>query len=129
MTLKTRAQAAATSLSSVLFDVVPYTTGAAVLFTLGQSIARDARGGQQSWKNEFVGGAAAGAFVVGVKRKSLNAAFVGAIAMGSAAAAAQLAPRLQTGGAVKEDSAGPVLAPKDFSAGAKASSALHSRLQ
>lgn len=133
MTLRTPAAAAATGgLKSALYEVVPLTTGAAVLYTLGSSIGKDIQG-KKDWKSEFFGGALAGMLVQGVKRRSGNAAFVGAVLFGTVAAAVQWAYALEGNAIVGRENMmhkhAYTITPTDFGKSASASANLDRKLQ
>ena len=70
---------------TALLDYVPFTAGIGALYTAGACVTEELRG-QRDWRSSFVGGAAAGAFSIGLKRGSAHAAVTGALGMGVAAA-------------------------------------------
>ena len=69
--------------NALLFSVVPTTTAAAVLFTLGSGIACEVRG-RRDWFNDMLGGAGAGAVMVGIRQRSIQSGLIGALAFGAA---------------------------------------------
>jgi hypothetical protein len=71
---------------SLAMEIAPLTTAGAFLFT-GVSCAMESSRGRD-WKNAGVAGALTGALVLGVKRRSGPAAFVGAILFGAIGAIA-----------------------------------------
>lgn len=74
---------------ALAYDVVPMTTIGAVLYTSVSCITESSRM-KQDWRNPAMGGAAAGAFVLGARKRSAVAAGVGAGLFGLAAAAPHL---------------------------------------
>lgn len=114
----------------MLYSIVPYTTGAAAIATIGTCVSADIRN-TKDWKNDFIGGALAGAFVNGIKRNSLQAAFVGSLVIGFAAASPAIFASVE-GGAFSPrpvDARSMVVTPQSYAVSASASSNLHSRLQ
>lgn len=83
MALRNPARAGA--FRDVVLDVVPFTAGIGAAYTLGAGVTEELRGARD-WRSSFVGGAMAGAFSLGLKRRSPYAAFTGALGMGVAAA-------------------------------------------
>ncbi len=67
---------------------MPLTTLSGAAWSVGSCVAADARGGAD-WVSSGAGGALAGALVTGVKKQSLQGAFVGAVVFGLAAASTQ----------------------------------------
>jgi hypothetical protein len=132
-TLRTPAAAAAAGgIRATLYEVVPLTTAAAVLYTLGSSVAQDIRGGIPDWRSDAVGGALAGAVVAGIRRKNLNAAFIGALVAAGGAASVKLFQSTEGHATIGRpravDTASMIAHPKDFGAAASASGGLTRRL-
>jgi len=116
--------------SALALAVVPTTTGAAVLFTLGSGIAREMRGAND-WANDFVGGAGAGAVLAGLRARSLQSAFLGAIAFGCAGASAGVFATMQPDGpdpAKLVDKRRLASAPADFGAASANAAATQRRM-
>ena len=133
MTLRTPAAAAAAGgLKSAMYEIVPLTTGAAILYTVGSAVGKDIQG-KKDWKSEFFGGALAGMLVQGVKRRSFNASFVGALLFGTAAAAVQWAIALEGNAKVGRENNlhkhAYTTTPTDFGKAASASANFERRLQ
>lgn len=83
-----RAGKATGALRSLMYEIVPLTTVSGAVYSAGSCLTADARG-SHDWVSNAVGGATAGAVIAGVKKQSLQGAFVGALAFGTAAAAVQ----------------------------------------
>jgi hypothetical protein len=81
-------KAASAAFRGLVYDIAPVTAGIGALYTAGSCMSEELRAGKKDWRNSFAGGAAAGAFAIGLKRRSLQAALTGALAMGVAAASA-----------------------------------------
>ncbi len=123
------ASAAAGGFRGVLYEIVPLTVGASAAYTIVHSVVRDARG-VGDWVNEFAGGAAAGALVAGIKRRSVNGGVGGALVFGCAAASGSWYGLLE-GSANKErgvDARSVAITTADMGASASASTGLQRRL-
>jgi hypothetical protein len=131
-TLKAPSVVSATGgLRGAFAETLPYTVGAAAVYTIVSGVTKDATG-EDDWRGEFAGGAAAGALVTGIKRRSGNAGFVGALAFGSVAAGTRFYQALNgnTNDSSKMlDERRTSVVTADFGRAAGASSSLHSRLQ
>lgn len=131
-TLKSRVagQGIGPAFSALLFSVVPTTTAAAVLFTLGTGIACEVRG-RRDWFNDLLGGAGAGAVMVGVRQRSIQSGLLGALAFGAAGAAAGVVATMQPDGVEPHglvDKRRLVSTPADFGAAAASAAAAQRRI-
>ena len=88
------ARAAQAAFSATLLSTAPLTAAAGVLYTAGSCLAEDFLGARD-WRSCGAGGALAGAVTIGIKQRSLQSAFVGALAMGGAGALGQVAQALE----------------------------------
>jgi uncharacterized membrane protein YeaQ/YmgE (transglycosylase-associated protein family) len=94
-TIRSRTPTAGLSgFSATAMTVIPTTVSAAVIYTLGSGLSRDIRGAND-WANDFVGGACAGAVLNGVKQRSLQSGFLGAILFGCLGASAGVFSTMQ----------------------------------
>jgi MFS superfamily sulfate permease-like transporter len=84
---------ASTIIKKLSYDIIPYTTLAAMIFT-GTSCLIEANTNEQDWKSSFGGGVVAGAFVCGVKYRSLTAGVIGGTLLGAFATFPELANRM-----------------------------------
>jgi hypothetical protein len=125
------ARAAQAAFASTLLSTAPFAAGAGALYTLGASLAEEVAGGRD-WRSSAAGGALAGAVTIGLKQRSLQGGFVGALAMGSACAAAQVGAALEssTAGAPPTGAARPAaVSGAELAASAANSKAFVGRMQ
>ena len=87
-------RAAQAAFGSLLLSTAPFTAGAGALYTIGSCLAEDFCGARD-WRTSATGGVLAGAVVLGLKQRSLQGGFVGAVLMGSLCAVTQLAPAME----------------------------------
>ena len=132
MKSRTAAQGIGSNFSALAINVIPTTTSAAIIYTLASSIAREVRGGgAYDWKNEFIGGACAGAVLNGVKKRSLQSAFLGALGFGCLGASVGLFSMMQpdsTNQNSKLDKRSLVTRPADFGRAGATSASTASKL-
>lgn len=131
-TLKSRVagQGIGPAFNALMFSVVPTTTAAAVLFTLGSGIACEVRG-RRDWFNDLLGGAGAGAVMVGVRQRSIQGGLIGALAFGAAGASAGIFATMQPDGAEPSSVADRrrlASSPADFGAAAASAAAAQRRI-
>ncbi len=116
----------------MLLHNAPVTAAMGAVYTIGVCMSEDARG-KRDWKNTAIGSAAAGAIAMGIKRKSLQAAFVGSIMFGLAGAASELfhsmEPNIDNRAGVQVDEKALAATSIDFANAAASSAALTRRLQ
>ena len=125
------ARAAQAAFASTLLSTAPFTAGAGALYTLGASLAEEVAGARD-WRSSAAGGVLAGAVTVGLKQRSLQGGFVGALALGSACAAAQVGAALEsstTGHAHKAAPRPVALSGSELAASAASSKAFVGRMQ
>ena len=116
--------------NALLFSVVPTTTAAAVLFTLGSGIACEVRG-RRDWFNDMLGGAGAGAVMVGIRQRSIQSGLIGALAFGAAGASAGVFATMQPDGLAPSsmfDKRRVASTPADFGAAAASAAAAQRRI-
>lgn len=87
-------RAAQAAFGSALLSTAPLTAGAGALYTIGSCLAEDLLG-SRDWRSSGFGGMLAGAVTIGLKQRSAQGAFVGAIAMGFGCSAVTLASLLE----------------------------------
>jgi hypothetical protein len=122
-----------TAFRATMLEILPFTVGISALYTVGQCVAADITGSSGPAASA-VGGALAGAFAMGVKRRSGQAGLVGALGFGAIAAASEFFPAFEPSAADlapsrAADSPSRVVSPSEFSAGTAAGSTLIRRLQ
>jgi len=125
------ARAAQAAFGRKIVDVVPFTAGIGVLYTGGACLAEDFAG-SRGYVSSAVGGALAGGVSLGIKHRSGNAAFAGALGVGSLCALSTLAvalePSVQT---IRAAQSSPValMEPGQLAASAASSRSYTSKLQ
>jgi hypothetical protein len=125
------ARAAQAAFASTLLSTAPFTAGAGALYTLGASLAEEVAGARD-WRSSAAGGALAGAVTVGLKQRSLQGGFVGALALGSACAAAQVGAALESSTTGQAHKAAPrpvAVSSSELAASAASSKAFVGRMQ
>ncbi len=125
------ARAAQAAFGATLLSTAPFAAGAGALYTIGACLAEDIVGARD-WRTTAAGGALAGAVAVGLKQRSLQGGFVGAVALGSACAAAQVATALESSTAGRAHLAAPrpvAISGEQLATSAASSRAFTSRMQ
>ncbi len=125
------ARAAQAAFGATLLSTAPFTAGAGALYTIGACLAEDFVGARD-WRSSAAGGALAGAVAVGLKQRSLQGSFLGAVVLGSACAASQVAAALESSTTGQAHLAAPRavhVSGEQLAASAASSRAFTSRLQ
>ena len=123
-------RAAQAAFGAALLRAAPLTAAAGALYTVGSSLAEDFQG-RRDWRSSAAGGALSGAVAVGLKQRSLQGGFVGALAFSAVCAAAAIAQGLEPsvqqvqGGGARSV----VVTGEEYAASAAASRSFTSRLQ
>ena len=116
-------RAAQAAFGTALLSTAPFTAAAGALYTVGACLAEDTLGARD-WRSSAAGGVLAGAVAVGLKQRSLQGSFVGAVALGGACALAQVGAGLEssTGGQAHRAAQQPVTVSSEQLAASAASS-------